>query len=151
MLFLAILLLIFALLFDLMFYVPLTIHIYFDNNRIYIGLFSIDIIKIDSESNINRLKNKISLQKIFESEKEDLKIIESLSINKIILRLKKEQISRYAYVFYPLLTINKINQKIDYQIASENKLYMKVNVKIVNVLMKKIQIRRLKNERASNK
>ena len=82
MLYISFIILIIAFLIDVIFYIPLYIYFYFDSKSIYLYIYSFPLLKIDNQNNINRLKNMINIEKIKETKKEDLKIINSFNINK---------------------------------------------------------------------
>ena len=115
----------------------------------YLFIFSLMIIKIDKYNNKNLMKNKIDMKKFKDANKEDLKIIQSITIDKIFLRIPEMISYQYSYIIYPLYNLNLI-KTFDYKLADEFKLYIKVKMNIVNILYKLIQIRRIKNERTSN-
>ena len=83
------------------------------------------------------------MDNIQNTNNEDLKIVESVKIDKIYLRINKEITYEYSYIYYPLLMFNNINI-IDYKIDKHNKLYFKVSFKMINILLKSIKIRRKK-------
>lgn len=149
MLYASYLILVFVLLIDLIFYVPIYINIYYDNQHAYFYIYSLMIIKIDKYNNKNLMKNKIDMKKFKDANKEDLKIIQSITIDKIFLRIPEMISYQYSYIIYPLYNLNLI-KTFDYKLADEFKLYIKVKMNIVNILHKLIQIRRIKNERTSN-
>ena len=149
MLYVSYLILVFALLIDLIFYVPIYINIYFDSNNVYLYVYSLVIIKLDKKNNKNLLKNKIDFNKIKQTNKEDLKIIKSISIDKLYIRMPEILSYQYSYIIYPLYNLNTI-EKIDYKVNSNFKLYLRVKMNLFNIIYKLIEIRRLKNERTSN-
>lgn len=136
---------------DLILYIPIKIHIYFDNDRLYLYVFSLPILRIDEKVIINNLKGKIDINLLINSKKEDLKIIESIEIRKIHIKIKREYFDEFSYIFYPLSALNQFIKKTKINISSENMIYIILNINIVNILNKIFQIRGLKNERTSNK
>ena len=87
---LAYFLLIFVLIIDLLFYVPLKIHFFIDSSSIYLYLFTFKIIYKDDFKDFNLLKDKITINKIKESDKEDIKIIKSFKIKKLHTSIDKK-------------------------------------------------------------
>ena len=135
---------------DFIFYVPLIMHCYIDEKRIYMYLYTIPIIVIDKEKKINKLKNKVSLEKLLSASKEDFKIVESFAIKRIIIALNKFKAYEYANIIYPLISIDYLSNRFDFKIENNFKSYIKVSVNLVNIIFKLLSIRRLKNERTSN-
>ena len=150
MLYISFIILIIAFLIDVIFYIPLYIYFYFDSKRVYLYIYSFPLLKIDNQSNINRLKNMISIEKIKGTKKEDLKIINSFNINKIICFIDFNILNKCAHILYPLLTINNLQNKIKVNIATQNKVYISIKLTVVNILYELIKIRRIKSERKSN-
>ncbi len=149
--YLSYLLLVLVLLVDLIFYVPLKIHIYLDKESIYFYLFSLPILSIDKKRNINLIKNKISLDQVLNTKKEDLKIIETIKVTNIYVAINVATANQYAPFLYPLLSLNYFTKRFNLKIKNKNKLYVTVKITIVNLLHEIIIIRRLKrNERTSN-
>ncbi len=60
---------------DILFYVPIKIHIYNDSHSFYLFCYSLPIIKIDNNTNLNLLENKISLDNIYSADNMDLQIM----------------------------------------------------------------------------
>ena len=149
MLYASYLILVFVLLIDLIFYVPIYINIYYDNQHAYFYIYSLMIIKIDKYNNKNLMKNKIDMKKFKDANKEDLKIIQSITIDKIFLRIPEMISYQYSYIIYPLYNLNTI-EKVDYKVNNNFKLYLRVKMNLFNIIYKIIEIRRLKNERTSN-
>ena len=150
MLYISYITLIIAFLIDVIFYIPLYIYFYFDSNRIYLYIYTFPIIKLDEVNNINRLKNMISIEKIKETKKEDLKIINSFNINKIICFIDFNILNKCSFILYPLLTINNLQNKVKLYNSTQNKIYISIKLIIVNILYELIKIRRIKSERKSN-
>lgn len=143
--------LILVLLVDLVLYIPLKLHIYQDNQCVYIYFYSLQIIKIDKQSHFNILKNKISIDNIIDSDKEDLKVINSINIELIYIRLNENTTLEHAQFLYPLLIINDVINIVDYKISYKTKFYIRISFKLSNLIFKLITIRRNKIERTSNK
>ena len=150
MLYISYITLIIAFLIDVIFYIPLYIYFYFDSERIYLYIYTFPIIKLDEVNNINRLKNMISIEKIKETKKEDLKIINSFNINKIICFIDFNILNKCSFILYPLLTINNLQNKVKLYNSTQNKIYISIKLTIVNILYELIKIRRIKSERKSN-
>ena len=150
MLYISYITLIIAFLIDVIFYIPLYIYFYFDSNRIYLYIYTFPIIKLDEVNNINRLKNMISIEKIKETKKEDLKIINSFNINKIICFIDFNKLNKCSFILYPLTTINNLQNKVKLYNSTQNKIYISIKLTIVNILYELIKIRRIKSERKSN-
>ena len=150
MLYISYITLIIAFLIDVIFYIPLYIYFYFDSKRIYLYIYTFPIIKLDEVNNINRLKNMISIEKIKETKKEDLKIINSFNINKIICFIDFNILNKCSFILYPLLTINNLQNKVKLYNSTQNKIYISIKLTIVNILYELIKIRRIKSERKSN-
>lgn len=138
---------IFVLLLDLLFYIPFTIHFYIDDDSVYLYFFTISILVIGENKYVNKLENKLSFDK---AKKDDFKMIESLEIKKINISLNNNIALKYPQMFYSLFVINTMSNKINYKISKKNKLYIKINIKLVNIVKQLIKIRRLNNERTSN-
>lgn len=145
---LAYFLLIFVLIIDLLFYVPLKIHFYIDSSSIYLYLFTFKIIYKDDFKDFNLLKDKITINKIKESDKEDIKIIKSFKIKKLHTSIDKKLSLKYCYFLYPLLMVN--NDYITINLNKNNQLYILIELKLANLLKEIIKIRRIKHERTSN-
>jgi hypothetical protein len=145
---LAYFLLIFVLIVDLLFYVPIKIHFYIDSSSIYLYVFTLKIIYKDDFKDINLLKDKITINKIKESDKEDIKVINSFKIKKINVSINAKLSLKYCYILYPLLMVN--NDHITVNLNKSNKLYILIELKLANLLKEIIKIRRLKHERTSN-
>lgn len=145
---LAYFLLIFVLIIDLLFYVPLKIHFYIDSSSIYLYLFTFKIIYKDDFKDFNLLKDKITINKIKESDKEDIKIIKSFKIKKLHTSIDKKLSLKYCYLLYPLLMVN--NDYITINLNKDNQLYILIELKLANLLKEVIKIRRIKHERTSN-
>lgn len=145
---LAYFLLIFVLIIDLLFYVPLKIHFYIDSSSIYLYLFTFKIIYKDDFKDFNSLKDKITINKIKESDKEDIKIIKSFKIKKLYASINKSLSIKYCYLLYPLLMVN--NDYITVNLNKDNQLYILIELKLANLLKDIIIIRRIKHERTSN-
>lgn len=143
--------LILVILIDLILYIPLKFHMYQDSNCIYLYFYSLPIIKIDNNSNFNMLKGKVNIDKVIDTDKEDLKIINSFKIEKIYIRINKNNALENANVFYPLLSINNLITILDYDISYKTKFYSIVSFKLSNIIFKLLTIRRNKSERTSNK
>lgn len=144
------LILIFVMIIDVILYLSIKIHVYQDKESFYIFVYSLPLIKIDKNNRFNLLENKISIDKIYESNNIDLKIIDTIKINKILIRIDIENTYEYSYIFYPLFLVNNTNI-INYKITNENKIYCVFSIKLVNIILKIIKIRREKSERTSNK
>ena len=71
---------------------PIKIHIYNDCNAFYLYFYSLPIIKIDKRTNFNLLENKISIDNIYRADNNDLQLMKSVKINKIFIRINKENI-----------------------------------------------------------
>ena len=145
---LAYFLLIFVLIIDLLFYVPLKIHFFIDSSSIYLYLFTFKIIYKDDFKDFNLLKDKITINKIKESDKEDIKIIKSFKIKKLHTSIDKKLSLKYCYLLYPLLMVN--NDYITINLNKNNKIYILIELKLANLLKEVIKIRRIKHERTSN-
>lgn len=145
---LAYFLLIFVLIIDLLFYVPLKIHFYIDSSSIYLYLFTFKIIYKDDFKDFNLLKDKITINKIKESDKEDIKIIKSFKIKKLHTSIDKKLSLKYCYLLYPLLMVN--NDYITINLNKNNQIYVLIELKLANLLKEIIKIRRIKHERTSN-
>lgn len=145
---LAYFLLIFVLIIDLLFYVPLKIHFFIDSSSIYLYLFTFKIIYKDDFKDFNLLKDKITINKIKESDKEDIKIIKSFKIKKLHTSIDKKLSLKYCYLLYPLLMVN--NDYITINLNKNNQLYILIELKLANLLKEIIKIRRIKHERTSN-
>lgn len=145
---LAYFLLIFVLIIDLLFYVPLKIHFYIDSSSIYLYLFTFKIIYKDDFKDFNLLKDKITINKIKESDKEDIKIIKSFKIKKLYVSINESLSIKYCYLLYPLLMVN--NDYITVNLNKDNQLYILIELKLANLLKEIIKIRRIKHERTSN-
>lgn len=145
---LAYFLLIFVLIIDLLFYVPLKIHFYIDSSSIYLYLFTFKIIYKDDFKDFNLLKDKITINKIKESDKEDIKIIKSFKIQKLYVSINERLSIKYCYLLYPLLMVN--NDNITVNLNKDNQLYILIELKLANLLKEIIRIRRIKHERTSN-
>lgn len=145
---LAYFLLIFVLIIDLLFYVPLKIHFYIDSSSIYLYLFTFKIIYKDDFNDFNLLKDKITINKIKESDKEDIKIIKSFKIKKLHTSIDKKLSLKYCYLLYPLLMVN--NDYITINLNKNNQIYILIELKLANLLKEIIKIRRIKHERTSN-
>ncbi|MBQ4061030.1 MAG: hypothetical protein IJD46_03275 [Bacilli bacterium] len=141
-------LLIFVLIIDLLFYVPLKIHFYIDSSSIYLYLFTFKIIYKDDFKDFNLLKDKITINKIKESDKEDIKIIKSFKIKKLHTSIDKKLSLKYCYLLYPLLMVN--NDYITINLNKNNQMYILIELKLANLLKEIIKIRRIKHERTSN-
>lgn len=152
------LILIFVLLLDLIFYVKIKIHILISSEGVFLYVFSLPVFVVCKEKEINLLKNKISLEKLKNTQKEDLKIIESFTIEKLYFNAKPSLLKQYAYLAYPFIglvfSLDQIFQKNDLhvEIKEEKKYYFytMIDLKIDNIVKQMIQIRRLKHERASH-
>lgn len=145
---LAYFLLIFVLIIDLLFYVPLKIHFFIDSSSIYLYLFTIKIIYKDDFKDFNLLKDKITINKIKERDKEDIKIIKSFKIKKLHTSIDKKLSLKYCYLLYPLLMVN--NDYITINLNKNNQIYILIELKLANLLKEVIKIRRIKHERTSN-
>ena len=133
---------------DILFYIPIPIHLYIDNECFYVYVYSFKVIKIDKVDNYNYLKDKITLENIKKTDKENIKLIKTINIKKLFIEIKKEIADLYPYLFYPLLVDNKV---IKIKLTDNNKLYNKIEIRLVNVLYSLIKIRSKKHERTSNK
>lgn len=149
MLYVSFLIIILFLFLDLLFYVPIYINIYIDRDSFYLSLYSLFIVRVDNKKNINLLKNKLDLNKLKTTRKEDLEMIKSIKIDRIYLRVPRGLSYHYSYVFYPLYSLN-ISKIVDYKIDDKFKLYTKVKMNLVNIVFEFLKIRRMKNERTSN-
>lgn len=156
--FLIVLLIIFIVI-DLLFYIPITIHIYAYKDRFGIYVFSIPIIYISNEKTINLLKKKISLQKLKNVDSLDIKYIESVSIDKIQINDIFVDRMDYNSIFLRIILSNienylnnlfNIDCLIETNPSKHYYFYLKMNVKIARVLKYHFIVRRLKNERKSH-
>ena len=138
----------FIILIDLLFYVPIKIHIYYDKNCFYLYIFAISILHIDNNKNINKLTNKIKLEEIKKS-KNNIKILKKIKIKELKISLKKELPYKYPYIAYPLLALDG-NLNISYKIDKKNIAYIKIELVLINFLLELIKQRSNKNERTSN-
>ena len=145
---LAYFLLIFVIILDLLFYLPLKIHFYIDSSSIYLYLFTFKIIYKDNFKDFNLLKDKITINKIKESDKEDIKVINSFKIKKIHVSINTKITLKYCYILYPLLMVN--NDHITINLNKNNNLYILIELKLANFLKEIIKIRRIKHVRTSN-
>lgn len=140
-----------VLLINLLFYIPLIIHIYVDKDILSIYLFAIPIFVISDNKTINLLKNKISIDQLLNASKIDLKMIEAIKIDEIKVSINYEFANQYAQYIYPLVALNNI-YKINFKINDKTSLYIKTKITLVNILLELITIRRMKkNERKSYK
>lgn len=151
MLYVAYIVLALVLLIDLIFYVPIKIFFYISQKEVYLYIFTFPLIKLNDNEKINKLENKIRIDNILKTKKEDFKIIKTIKIEKLMINLDRNIANKYPYIYYFLLSINNYFDYLDYVITNENKLYLKVNIKIVNIIAQLIKTRRTKNERTSNK
>lgn len=143
---------------DLIFYIPMFVNVLIAEDKFAIYFFSIPIIYIDESKTINHLKNKISIQQLKNADPEDVKYIESLKIEKVILNYtfidKKDLFFYYIrpilYMFKSFDLDNRLsiiyNSNINYYF------YAKISFKIARVLKFYFIIRRIKQrrERTSN-
>ena len=140
-----------VLLINLLFYIPLIIHIYVDKDILSIYLFAIPIFVISDNKTINLLKNKISIDQLLNASKIDLKMIEAIKIDEIKVSINYEFANQDAQYIYPLVALNNI-YKINFKINDKTSLYIKTKITLVNILLELITIRRMKkNERKSYK
>ena len=143
-------LLIIVIIVDLLFYIPLKIHLYMDNKSFYLYIFAIPIIALDNKRNINRLYNKISIDKIKSTSAKDLKIIHSIEIKCLYIKISSYNASIYSNIIYPLISLSYISSKFALKIGKKDSLYLCVDVKIINFIHELIKIRKEKyNERKS--
>lgn len=140
--------LLFIILIDLLFYVPIKIHIYYDKNSFYLYVFAISILHIDNNKYINKLVNKIKVAELKKSKK-DIKVLKKIKIKEIKLSLKKDLAYKYPYIVYPLLALDG-NLNISYKIEEKNVIYIKIELLLINCLLELIKQRSKKNERTSN-
>lgn len=133
---------------DLIFYIPIPIHFYGYKNIIYLSIFSFLIIKKDEKDDKNLLKDKITIQKLSKADTKNIKLVQSIKLKKINIDFNEELIKKYPYIFYPLYSLN--NDVIKININTNNKVYIKIEIKLINVLLDLISIRRNKHERKSN-
>ena len=94
----------FILLIDVLFYIPIIIHLYYDNNCLYLYVFSISILHIDNNKTINKLANKIDIKSI-NKNKNGINIIKAFEIKKIKISIKKNLAYSKPYIFYPLFDL----------------------------------------------
>lgn len=130
---------------------PIKTNVYIDNNLFYLSIFTFLLIKIDGNKTINKLKNKIKIENIKSKTYENINIIKYIKINKLFIRCSYELSYRYAYIIYPLTSINTINDIINFSISDNNKLYICISIRLKDILLSLINKRRKENERTSNK
>lgn len=141
--------LIFILLIDVLFYIPIKIHFYYDNNCFYLYVFSISILHIDNDKTINRLVNKIDI-KGMNKNKNDINIIKAFKVKKVKISVKENLAYSKPYIFYSLFALNAADN-VSYQINNKNAIYVKIEVVLIKCLLELIKQRSYKNERTSNK
>ncbi len=143
---------------DLIFYIPMFVNVLIAEDKFAIYFFSIPIIYIDESKTINHLKNKISIQQLKNADPEDVKYIESLKIEKVILNytfIDKNDLFFYyirpiLYMFKSFDLDNRLS--ISYDSNINYYFYAKISFKIARVLKFYFIIRRIKQrrERTSN-
>lgn len=143
---------------DLIFYIPMFVNVLIAEDKFAIYFFSIPIIYIDESKTINHLKNKISIQQLKNADPEDVKYIESLKIEKVILNytfIDKNDLFFYCirpilYMFKSFDLDNRLS--ISYDSNINYYFYAKISFKIARVLKFYFIIRRIKQrrERTSN-
>lgn len=138
----------FIILIDLLFYVPIKIHIYYDKNSFYFYIFAISILHIDNNKYINKFVNKIKIDELKKSKK-DIKVLKEIKIKELKLSLKEEFAYKYPYIVYPLLALDG-NLNFSYKIEEKNVIYIKIELLLINCLLELIKQRSKKNERTSN-
>ncbi len=144
---------------DLLFYIPILIHILVAEDLVGIYVFSIPIFYVTPQKTINRLKKKISIKNLKYADKEDIKYIESIAIEKV--KINTSFISQWndkSYLWYPFFgilqdlnaNIFKNKMQIEHQKQNQYIFYCQMHVKIARVIKYYFIIRRLKHERTSN-
>ncbi len=85
------------------------------------------------------------------TQKEDLKIVETIKITKICVAVNLNFANQYAPYIYPFLSLNSFAKILNFKINNQSKFYLAAKITIVNLLHEIIIIRRLKrHERTSN-
>lgn len=144
---------------DLLFYIPILIHILIADDLVGVYIFSIPIFYVTPQKTINHLRNKISIENLKYADKEDMKYIESIAIEEIHINTTFIDPSHeYSYIWYPLLgifadlntNIFKNKMTIEHNQQKKYHFYLKMHVKIARVIKYYFIIRRLKHERTSN-
>ncbi len=152
--------LILFILIDLLFYIPIIIHIYISQNCFGIYIFSIPIFYVSHAKTKNLLKHKISIEKLKNADPINIKYIESIAIDRIqVNAIFIDRMAEKALFIYPILGIlksldeNIFNQKliIEKNLKKEYYFYLKMQIKIARIVKYYFIIRRLKSERTSNK
>lgn len=142
---------------DVLFYIPLKVHILIADDLIAVFLFNIPFVYISSKKKINRLKNKISPISLKQIDSADIKYIEAVHIKKIFFNLKMENISYEYYPYlYPFIgiiqTINRMTKEeisLQYNANANYKFYCLIEMKLAKLIEEHILVRRIKNERTS--
>ena len=128
----------FVLLIDVLFYIPIIIHLYYDNNCLYLYVFSISILHIDNNKTINKLANKIDIKSI-NKNKNGINIIKAFEIKKIKISIKKNLAYSKPYIFYPLFALIAVDN-VSYQINNNNNIiYLKIEVVLIKYLLELIK------------
>ena len=145
--------LILFILIDLLFYIPIIIHIYISQNCFGIYIF------VSHAKTKNLLKHKISIEKLKNADPINIKYIESIAIDRIqVNAIFIDRMAEKALFIYPILGIlksldeNIFNQKliIEKNLKKEYYFYLKMQIK-ARIVKYYFIIRRLKSERTSNK
>lgn len=143
MFYISIVILLLILCIDLFFYLPIKVYFYADSRHFYLYCFSLPIIAIDQNKEINILKNKMDLNQLGKPKKEDLKIIKTIHLKKINIAFPILYANTNMQYIYPLLSLNVFN-KFDITIKNKGYLYFNIDIKIVNIIYEIIMIRRNK-------
>lgn len=155
----AILLLLIVIIVDLLFYVPIDIYLLLYKDEIHLYLYTIPIIVQTDSKKINKLKNKISIEKILNTKKEDLRLIKAISLKEMNININKHKNIEKLYFLYGLIgVINSFDQsleniklKLSCLDDKESYFYIKIRLQFINIFYELIKIRRIKRERTSNK
>lgn len=143
------LLLSFIFLIDLFFYIPISIHFYFDKSCLYFYVFSIKILHIDKRKKINKLANKIKINDL-KIKKNNLNLFKIIKLKKIEMSIKNDLAYKKPYIFYPIYSL-MILDNITYSIANKNTIYINLELRLIDYIFELIKKRRQKNEGTSNK
>lgn len=132
-------------------FIPIKINIYLDEKLFYFSIFTFLLIKIDSNSTINKLKGKIKIEDIKNTTYDDINIINYIKVDKLFIRCSYDISYKYAYIIYPLTSINSLNEIINFSISDNNKVYMCIKLTLKDIILSFINKRRNKSERTSDK
>ncbi len=142
MIYVSYLLLIIVFLIDVIFYLPIKVHIFMQKNEFYLYLYSFPLVALGTIKKINRLKNKLDLSKLSKPKKEDIGIIEAIHLHQLNICIPYQIANQKAYLFYPLLALNNIHKNYKIKITSKGHFYICIHVQIVNIIKEIIIIRR---------